>query len=45
MGDSDWPADLDGADLRRALRLVLVCGLLALAVGLALAPLRVAMPW
>lgn len=45
MGDPDWPADLDGTDLRRALRLVLVCGLLALAVGLALAPLRVAMPW
>lgn len=44
MGDPDWPADLGGADLRRALRLVLVCGLLALAVGLALAPLRVAMP-
>ena len=45
MGDPDWPADLGGADLRRALRLVLACGLLALAVGLALAPLRVAMPW
>ena len=45
MGDADWPADLNGADLRRALRLVLVCGLLTLAVGLALAPLRVWMPW
>lgn len=43
--DPDWPADLGGADLRRALRLVLVCGLLALTVGLALAPLREAMPW
>ncbi len=45
MGDPDWPADLDGADLRRALRLVLVCGWLALAIGLALAPLHMAMPW
>ena len=45
MGDPDWPADLGNTDLRRALRLVLVCGLLALTVGLALAPLRVAMPW
>ncbi len=45
MGDPDWPANLGGADLHRALRLVLACGLLALAVGLALAPLRMAMPW
>ena len=45
MGDPDWPADLDGADLRRALRLILVCDLLAVAVGLALVPLRVSMPW
>lgn len=45
MGDPDWPVDLDGADLRRALRLILVCGLLALVIGLALAPLRVLMPW
>ncbi len=45
MGDADWPADLDGADLRRALRLILVCDLLAVAVGLALIPLRVLMPW
>jgi adenosylcobinamide-phosphate synthase len=43
MGDADWPADLDGADLRRALRLVLVCDLLALAIGLTLIPLRVLM--
>jgi len=34
MGDEDWPADLEGKHLDRALRLVLVCGLLALAVGL-----------
>ena len=45
MGDPDWPADLDGGDLRRALRLILVCDLLAVAVGLALAPPRVLMPW
>lgn len=45
MGDPDWSADLGGANLRRALRLVRVCSLLALAVGLALAPLRLAMPW
>jgi adenosylcobinamide-phosphate synthase len=45
MGDADWPADLDGADLRRALRLILVCDLLAVAVGLTLIPLRVLMPW
>jgi len=36
MGDEDWPADLEGSHLDRALRLVLVCGLLALAVGLGL---------
>ena len=36
MGDADWPADLDGADLRRALRLILVCDLLAVAIGLTL---------
>lgn len=45
MGDPDWPADLGYTELRRALHLVFVCGLLALAVGLALAPLRVALPW
>ena len=45
MGDPDWPADLDGADLRRALRLIVVCDLLAVAVGLALTPLRILMPW
>ena len=44
MGDPDWPADLDAADLDQALRLLRVCGLLALAVGLALAPLRLALP-
>jgi adenosylcobinamide-phosphate synthase len=45
MGDPDWPADLGAADLRRALAMLLVCGVLALAVGLALVPLRAAMPW
>jgi adenosylcobinamide-phosphate synthase len=45
MGDPDWPADLKGTDLSRALRLILICSLLALTVGLALAPLRVWMPW
>ncbi len=45
MGDPDWPADLDNDDLRRALRLILVSCLLALAVGLAVAPLRLLMPW
>nr|VFK52344.1 MAG: adenosylcobinamide-phosphate synthase [Candidatus Kentron sp. TC] len=34
MGDADWPSDLDEADLRRALRLVVVCSVLALACGL-----------
>ncbi len=33
MGDPDWPADLKGDHLRQALRLTLVCCLLALAVG------------
>nr|VFJ63743.1 MAG: adenosylcobinamide-phosphate synthase [Candidatus Kentron sp. FW] len=36
MGDADWPADLDAADLRRALRLILACCVLALAVGIGL---------
>ena len=45
MGDPDWPADLGAADLRRALALLLVCGVLALALGLALAPFRELMPW
>ena len=40
MGDTTWPADLDAADLRRALRLILVCGLLAITGGLLLAMLR-----
>lgn len=37
MGDADWPAELDATHLRRALRLILVCGLLAIACGLLLA--------
>ncbi|MCP5421108.1 MAG: cobalamin biosynthesis protein CobD [Gammaproteobacteria bacterium] len=45
MGDPAWPADLDGDDLRRALRLVLISSVLALLVALALAPLRGWMPW
>lgn len=45
MGDSDWPADLGAADLRRALRLILVACVLALGVGLAVAPVRVLLPW
>ncbi|WP_133512334.1 adenosylcobinamide-phosphate synthase CbiB [Candidatus Thiosymbion oneisti] len=34
MGDEDWPANLEGSHLDQALRLTLVCGLLALAFGL-----------
>ena len=45
LGDPQWPTDLDGNDLRRALRLILLCCVLALGVGLTLAPLRVLMPW
>ena len=45
MGDPDWPADLGPDDLRRALRLILTACLIALAAGLALAPLRLLMPW
>lgn len=37
MGEETWPTDLDGRHLEQALRLVLLCGLLALALGLALA--------
>ncbi|WP_295403273.1 adenosylcobinamide-phosphate synthase CbiB [uncultured Thiocystis sp.] len=39
MGDPDWPADLDGAHLRQALRLMLVCCLLAVGVGMSLGAL------
>jgi adenosylcobinamide-phosphate synthase len=45
MGDPDWPADLDADDLRRAIRLILAACVVALVLGLAVAPLRVAMPW
>jgi adenosylcobinamide-phosphate synthase len=45
MGDPEWPADLDADDLDRALRLILAACLVALVLGLAFAPLRVAMPW
>lgn len=37
LGEDDWPADLDAGHLKEALRLILVCGLLALAFGLVLA--------
>ena len=37
MGDDAWPVDLDRAELRHALRLVAVCGGLALVFGLVLA--------
>jgi adenosylcobinamide-phosphate synthase len=37
MGDPDWPADLDAEHLRQALRLILVCCLLTLGLGLAVA--------
>jgi adenosylcobinamide-phosphate synthase len=45
MGDPDWPADLNAGDLDRALRLILVCCLVALILGLAVAPVRLVMPW
>ncbi|MBK1706071.1 adenosylcobinamide-phosphate synthase CbiB [Halochromatium glycolicum] len=45
MGEPDWPAELGGGDLSRALKLILAASLIALAVGLALAPLRLLMPW
>jgi adenosylcobinamide-phosphate synthase len=37
LGEEDWPADLDARHLEQALHLIRLCGLLALAVGLALA--------
>ncbi len=45
IGDPDWPADLNGSHLRRALRLILVCCVLALLAGFALAPLRPLLLW
>ena len=36
MGDEDWPADLGAKHLNQALRLILVCSLLALVFGLGL---------
>ena len=46
MGDEDWPADLDAGHLDQALRLILVCGLLALVIGLGLiASAYLAFPW
>lgn len=37
LGEETWPADLDGRHLGQALRLILVCGVLALVTGLGLA--------
>jgi len=46
MGDGDWPTALDGSHLNQALRLVLVCGVLALVFGLGLiAAAHLAWPW
>jgi adenosylcobinamide-phosphate synthase len=45
MGDPNWPADLDAVHLTRALRLIAVCALLAIVIGLALTPIRTLMPW
>lgn len=45
IGQPDWPANLDGDHLRTALRLILVCSVLACLAGLALAPVRPLMPW
>jgi adenosylcobinamide-phosphate synthase len=53
MGDEDWPADLGAKELEQALRLTLVCSLLALVFGLGLIvtshqvlhQLPVAWPW
>lgn len=45
MGDPAWPAELGTHELRQALQLVLTTCLLALALGLALAPLQGLMPW
>ncbi|MBK1723212.1 adenosylcobinamide-phosphate synthase CbiB [Thiocystis violacea] len=45
MGDANWPADLDGADLQRALELIFLCSLLAFACGVVMAPLRAFLPW
>lgn len=36
LGDPEWPADLDASDLDRALRLILVACLIALALGVPL---------
>jgi adenosylcobinamide-phosphate synthase len=45
MGDPEWPSELGPDELRQALRLLLLCCLLALLAGLMLAPIRLAMPW
>jgi adenosylcobinamide-phosphate synthase len=45
MGESEWPAELDSKHLRSALQLVLAACMIALAVGLMLAPVRSLMPW
>jgi len=46
MGDGDWPTALNGSHLDQALRLILVCGVLALVFGLGLIAIaRLAWPW
>lgn len=45
LGDPQWPTDLDASHLRHALRLTLLCCVLALLLGLVVAPLRVLLPW
>jgi adenosylcobinamide-phosphate synthase len=45
MGDASWPSDLGAQHLRQALRLTVVCGVLAVVIGLALTPLRLYLPW
>lgn len=46
MGDEEWPADLQASHLDQALRLIMVCSLLALIFGLGLiAVAYLALPW
>ena len=42
MGDADWPADLGAEHLRQALRLIVLCALLALLLGLLMVQLPLA---
>jgi adenosylcobinamide-phosphate synthase len=45
MGDPDWPAELDARHLRQTLLLIFTASLLALALGIIIAPLRLWWPW